>query len=300
MKLAPLLANYLYREKRLNLAGIGSFFLDKNIQNDLRSSSEGISFRYDTSIKEDEGLINYIASETGKMKSLASSDLSSYLELARQFLNIGKPFQFEGIGTLVKHKNEQLEFTADHVLSDKVKETGIRELSATSISDEELTTYESLKPQIEKNNSYKRFFLAGLGIITIAAIIFFVSRRMEQNDSSNGKQIVSEAVPVNDTTKYISPATDTTIANKQSTITTVTTGKTDYRFVIEVANRRRAFSRYSILKKGNVPIQMSTNDSITYKLYFVLSATPADTARMADSLSTWYPSLNKRKAFAEQ
>jgi hypothetical protein len=299
LKLAPILANYLYREKKLNLAGIGTFSLDQNsrTQNE-RSSSEGISFTHDASTTEDEGLINYISKETGKMKSLASSDLNSYLEIARQFLNIGKPFQFEGIGTLVKHKNEQLEFTADHLLTDKVKETGIRELSATSISDEALTTYESLKPQVEKNNSYKKFFLAGLAVVTIAAIVF-VSKRIYQKDTPVEQPLVNESVPVNDTTKYISPAADTVVANKQTT-TTATINKTDYRFVIEVANRRRALSRYSILKKGNLPIQISTNDSVTYKLFFVLPATPADTARMADSLSTWYPALNKRKAFAEQ
>ena len=296
MKLAPLLANYLYKERKLNLAGIGTFSLDQNSRTQSeRTSSEGISFTPDASIKEDEGLINYISGETGKMKSLASSDLSSYLDIAKEFLNIGKPFQFEGIGTLVKHKNEQLEFTADDVLSDKVKEAGMRELSATSISDEALTTYESLKPQTEKNNSYKKIFLVGLAIITIVAIIFFVGKRMYQKDTSNEQQTASESIPASDTTKYISPSADTTV--RQSA---VTTNKGAYRFVIEVANRRRAFSRYSILKKGNLPIQMSTNDSVTYKLYFVLAATPADTARMSDSLSTWYPALNKRKAFAEQ
>jgi hypothetical protein len=45
---------------------------------------------------------------------------------------------------------------------------------------------------------------------------------------------------------------------------------------------------------------MSTTDSTTFKLYLVLPATAADTARIADSLTSRYPALNKRKAFAEQ
>jgi hypothetical protein len=55
-----------------------------------------------------------------------------------------------------------------------------------------------------------------------------------------------------------------------------------------------------MLKNGNIPIRMSTTDSTTFKLYFELPATTADTARITDSLTSRYPSINKRKAFAEQ
>ena len=143
------MAQYLYEQKKLELAGIGTFLLDPSarINTDLQHISQGISFKNGSSAQDNEGLIGYISSQTGKMKALASSDLNSYVDLAREFLNIGKPFQIEGIGTLVKNKGGDFEFTADHILADRVKETGIKELSATSISDESLTTYESLKPQ---------------------------------------------------------------------------------------------------------------------------------------------------------
>jgi hypothetical protein len=54
-----------------------------------------------------------------------------------------------------------------------------------------------------------------------------------------------------------------------------------------------------MLKKGDIPVQISTTDSTNFKLYFVIPATAADTARIADSLTSRYPALNKRKAFAE-
>ena len=72
-----------------------------------------------------------------------------------------------------------------------------------------------------------------------------------------------------------------------------------YKFVIEVANKKRALYRYYMLKKGDIPVQISTTDSTNFKLYFVIPATAADTARIADSLTSRYPALNKRKAFAE-
>ena len=101
---------------------------------------------------------------------------------------------------------------------------------------------------------------------------------------------------ITDTSNNISVA-DTTIAVKQPL---VKTSNDSYRFVIEVAAKKRAFYRYYMLKKGNIPVQMSTTDSTTFKLYFTLPATSADTARIADSLTSRYPALNKRKTFAEQ
>ena len=95
MKLSPLLAQYLSTNKQLSLTGIGRFNLD---------DSGRIAFKQDITLKEDTELVSFIAERSGKMKSLVSADLDSSLELARQFLHIGKPYLFEGIGTLSKNK----------------------------------------------------------------------------------------------------------------------------------------------------------------------------------------------------
>ena len=126
MKVAHLLARFLYNNKRLALAGIGNFTLDENavIQVDAKQQKipvlEGIQFQNDTSVKEDIELIAFISAETGKMKALASADLDSYLALAKQFLNIGKPFLLEGIGTLVKAQTGVFEFSPGTVLVEKM------------------------------------------------------------------------------------------------------------------------------------------------------------------------------------
>jgi hypothetical protein len=301
LKLAPLLAQFLYEHKKLDLAGIGTFLLDPSARKnpDAQHASEGISFQNNALVKDDETLVSYISEHTGKMKALASSDLSSYIELARQFLNIGKPFQIEGIGTLVKMKSGQFEFTADHLLVDKVKDSGMKELSATSTSDGSLTTYESLKPHVEKSPPYRRLFL-GLLVIATTALIIWAGYKLYKNNSSNNlseeEKTTEEIIPAEDTSRHVTPSIDTA-TNKQTTAT-VTPGM--YRFVIEMANKQRAMHRYEMLRKGGVPVHIATTDSVTYKLFFELPATPADTARIADSLTIWYPAMNKRKTFAEQ
>ena len=297
MKLAALLAEYLYRQKKLNLAGIGTFLLDPSARTnpDAQHLSEGITFEHNASVKPDDNLVDFISAETGKMKTLASSDLASYVELGLQFLNIGKPLQIEGIGTLVKNKSGELEFTADHMMIGKVKETGIKELSATSISDGLLTTYETLKPKEEKSPRSKKFFLAFLALVTVAAIVWIGYRLNQPNLSSVTESAQEIASPIVDTTKTVAPVD--TVKTVQETVTK--NPDNTYRFVIEVAGKKRAFYRYTMLKNGDLPVRMSTTDSTTFKLYLVLPATSADTARIADSLTSRYPALNKRKAFAE-
>src|SRR5205814_4207435 len=117
------------------------------------------------------------------------------------------------------------------------------------------------------------------------AFIVWISYRTYKNNSPTSlgeDKRTGESVPVSDTTKYISPSTNVPFAEQRPE---VKTSNGSYRFVVEVANKKRAFYRYNMLKDHNVPIQISTDDSLNYKLYFTLAATPADTARIRDSFS---------------
>ena len=88
---------------------------------------EGVSFESKPSLKETPDLIAFIAEKTGKMKALAAADLDSHLVLAEEFLNIGKPFAFEGIGIITKLKPGEFEFTPVSVLTEKVKDYNIKD-----------------------------------------------------------------------------------------------------------------------------------------------------------------------------
>ena len=119
MKLALLLAQYLYSHKKLDLPGIGTFHLDPSViidpeadKNSKPEPIEGIRFEYNNTIKENTALTEYIAAKSGKMKALAAADLDSHLWLGQQFLNIGKPFVLDGIGQLTKTQSGGLDFTA--------------------------------------------------------------------------------------------------------------------------------------------------------------------------------------------
>ena len=116
MKIEQALVLYLLKHKHISLQGIGAFKIDAMIPESTDNDKPvfippgAISFIYDPRTGEDDELIDFIVQSTKKIKPLASADLDSFLTLGRQFLNIGKPFTIQNLGTLEKLKNGDLEF----------------------------------------------------------------------------------------------------------------------------------------------------------------------------------------------
>ena len=119
LKIEQVLVQQLYSNKKITLQGIGSFSLDSSVSLPVDSEKgmvipeNAISFNYNPKEGEDEALIDAIVKHTKKIKPLASADLDSFLMLGRQFLNIGKPFTIEGLGTLDKAQTGELVFIPD-------------------------------------------------------------------------------------------------------------------------------------------------------------------------------------------
>jgi hypothetical protein len=296
LKLSLLLAQFLYINKELNLAGIGrfqieSFPADDEVTDKISKSRlpSVISFQYDTSVKEDPNLVFFISSQTGKMKSLAAGDLDSYLELAKQFLNIGKPFLLEGIGTLTKSKSGKLEFTPGPLLHEKGKEAIAAETDLTSTTEDSFTDYEEIfaakKPRVpaSKRRMLWLAVFAGIGLTVWGGYLFYKKTKKTTPPAS----IESVSISVQDTAASSKP--DTTFTQRKNDTSFAGT----YRFVIEQAGRSRALARYGDLKKWGIHIQMETKDSITFKLFFILAASPSDTAQIRDSLNLLYGTMGK-------
>jgi hypothetical protein len=280
LKISPLLAQFLLSNKQLSLAGLGRFILD---------DSGGIIFQHDASVKEDAELVSFIAESTGKMKSLVASDLESNLELARQFLNIGKPYLFEGIGTLSKMKSGSIEFVQSNTSTEKNRENTGEGRDKTSTTENSFTDYEEMfSPKKPKAPTTKKIMtwlitIAGLLLAVYGGYIVYTKTKNKKEPIVKKEEIKPVLTP--DT---LSKTKDTT-----SIITKSTNTSGIYRFVIEKATRQRAFSRYNYLKENLIDVKMDTKDSLLFKLYFLLPATPADTAWKRDSLQRLYGTRGK-------
>ena len=281
MKLSPLLTEYLLTNKHLNLAGLGKFILDE---------SGGITFHQDITTKEDPELVIFIAEKSGKMKSLIAADLDSNLELARQFLNIGKPYLFEGIGTLSKNKSGNFEFIAGNISTEKSKDGTGEGRDMTSTTENSFTDYEEMfSPRRPKGPEAKKIVtwlvaIAGLSLAIYGGYVVYSKSKNRKASTS----VVKKQDPVIVPKDSLSKAADTILTVPKSAASTGT-----YRFVIEKAARQRAFRRYAHLQSIKVNVKMDTKDSILFNLFFVLPATPADTARIRDSLQLRYSTRGK-------
>lgn len=280
MKISPLLAQFLTTNKQLSLAGLGRFILN---------DSGEITFEQDPTVKEDAELVKFIAESTGKMKSLVASDLDSNLELARQFLNIGKPYLFEGIGTLAKNKFGTFEFVQGNTLQEKTKENIVEGRDKTSTTESSFTDYEEIfspkKPKTPATKSIVTWLVAlvGLSLAVFGGYIVYTKTKNKKEPVVN----LEEIKPVITPDTLSKPKDTTTLVAKPVD----TSGM--YRFVIEKAARQRAFSRYNYLRENLINVQMDTRDSIIFSLYFLLPATPADTTKKKDSLQRLYSTRGK-------
>ncbi len=300
MKVAPLLAQYLYANKRLDLPGLGSFFLDPSTHIEADSGKhnkatnlEGVTFESNTSIKEVNDLVQFFSSQTGTMKALAAADLDSHLGQALQFLNIGKPFLFEGIGTLTKIKPGEFSFTPGHSIAASLKEPNNSESEPASPIDESLNDYKSVFYARKKSMTWKKpvavlLLLTGLGLAIWGGYIVY-KKTTAQKDNAPAVEIKMDEPVL---------ATDTAQVKKDSIVQrnpATTTPAGTYKFILETTDAKRAFSRLNKLITFQWPAQMETKDSLSFKIFMVLPVNTADTSRVLDSLSR----LNGKRVYIE-
>jgi glycine cleavage system H lipoate-binding protein len=286
VKITSLLTQYLYNHHRLDLPGIGTFLLDPSAINALENSKqrsavlEGISFENNPNLKESPELVAYISAQTGKMKPLAAADLESYIEVAQQFLNIGKPFTFEGIGTLVKVNLKECEFVPISISTDKVREQlNTKETQKAATREEAAPQYESFLSEPALKQGWKKPVIALVLICGLGLTIWggYAISKKNASKAADSAAIISDTTVV-DTATAQTPQTDS--LEKAAAL-----ANANYKYVLEEASQQRAMKRYKQLRTNLWDVKLETNDSVRYKLYLLLPSQNADTTRVLDSLT---------------
>lgn len=309
MKIDNLLGPYLYQHKRLSLPGIGVFTLadnavlpDENAK--VKAPIEGLSFTSGAAAQLDDSLIQFVREHTGKMKALAEADLNSYIATAYQYINIGKEFYFEGIGTLVKNKDAVYSFTPGTPVSQKIEEPSLRtaEPRRKSVFEED--------SKGSKSGMGRIAVIAGIAL-TLAVVVLGGYYLYHKNaGDADTKELATEQVPATtglqqpadtaaqqpaDTARSIATPVSDTIQTMKSPVADSTPPAGGFRFILETTNKKtRAAKRYeqlkgvTILKPYNNTVQVETNDSLTFRIYTVVNCSPADTLRVKDQLNAWY------------
>lgn len=292
MKIEQLLVQHLYNSKELSLQGIGTFRLSDNVvlpadnEKDFVVPADGITFTYDNKAKEDEALIDFIVQQTRKMKALATADLDSFLILNKQFLNIGKPFRIEGIGTLQKNQAGQFDFTPGQYISPRM-EPAVKPLKEKF---EEDISFKTAAAVPESSNS-KKMIIVLAGILLLGAAGFGAWWFFLRKDNT---VVSNEPVVKADSSKMVSNKPDSikTDTNKTAvpvSVAQTTEGGSLFKVVFMVtADKNKAIARKATLEARGHKVIMYTADSVTYKLAEPFTLPLSDTLRIKDSLGKWY------------
>lgn len=316
MKVDNLLALYLYQHKNLSLPGIGSFTMDENAvlpdeNAKVKPVIEGIHFSSKTEPVYADALIDFIKAKTGKMKALAIADLDSYTLLAQQFLNIGKPFLIEGIGTLLKTQEGSFEFSAGSPVNVRLEEPlNIKqgESKKKSVFAEERT---------ERSNGVAgRKGMLVLGIVLTLALVGWGAYYLYNKNAGNepaanlaadaGTTLNTTADTLNtipDTTQTIAVKTDTVTTNTPITVTTATTtalpaSSGSYKVVLWTS-RNKALLQTQVDKTSG-KVKLGQKDSTRYFLYIPFNGAATDTTRVRDSVKFWFWGKRDMKVYVTQ
>lgn len=278
-KFDSLIANYLYTNKQVDLEGIGSFSLDDQfvLPPDAEKSAffplEGIHFIHDTKLETSPGLIDYIIQHTGKIRSLVQADFSSYVSEVRQFVNIGKPWAIEGIGTLQKNKDGRFELIPGEVVAERVN----MHYAVEEEEDEEPV----------KRRKWMVGFILSIAIIAVVAGIGFGIYVLFIKTQPTSVADTDMPMILEDTTPVIQDSVirrDTTAINSNDTA--------NYRAIFEVTSlRSRAVVRTGQLREygvNSVYDSFSRDNIKWYRLFIYKNILPQDTARVKDSLSLYF------------
>lgn len=283
-KFDTIISNYLYANKKMDIESLGSFRLDESfvLPPDTEKNTffplEGIHFEHNTRVETTPELIDHIVQHTGKIRSLVKADFASYVSEIKQFVNIGKPWAIEGLGTLQKNREGKYELVPGEALAERVN------MHYTEQTEEDAEPVKRRKWMVG-------FILilaiaAVVGGIGFGTYILFIRTQGATSTPQTQTQIYND----NDTLAGTPP--DTLVLPKQDTLPTVPSGTVNFKAYFETTRHRaKAQGIVNGLSQKGVQSQFDSliiRDTLRYRLFIYQQILPSDSAKVKDSLSTFF------------
>lgn len=291
MKIEDVLVRYLLKNKSLTLQGIGTFYINKEVNIPDNAEAETIlpadilHFDYDPKTVEDENLVSFFTLMTKKIKPLASADLDSFITLGKQFLNIGKPFIIEGLGTLEKNQEGSLTFKAGVFVSPRIEAPktltgGEKEISSGLFGD----SHRNPPP------NYDRRILTIIALIIVLCLAgwgvyyFFIKQ---------GKQKTLVETTITDTESLKPDTLQQTIDTTKKTESIIITSDSVNFFIVvrdSLSDNRATNIQKRLISYGHTTVVKYAGDSLNgiYKIGQPFFRPLKDTAWLKDSLFNIY------------
>jgi len=282
VKIEHYVVQFLYTSKKVTLQGIGTFTLDPSVllptenekEKDIVLPENAFQFSFNLKATEDTQLVNYIVQHTGKMFPLASSDLDSYITLAKQFLNIGKPLVIEGVGTIQKNQQGDYQFIPGHFITPKIDDIPkqLREKRDESISFET-----PIKVNYSKRNL--KFALAAVLLLFGFAVFFLIYENI-----SDSQSVSSEKIAISDSMRLKS-MDSAKVANINSNDKDSSSFKIILKKYPSYEELKTAYNKLTSYGHKLIIIKL---DSSNYELAIPFKTPLSDTLRAKDSLKVFF------------
>jgi hypothetical protein len=291
-KYDALLYDFLVEHKQISIEKIGTLQVIGNIpltdkDNVLPSLKDVVQFSFDKKATTSIEFIEFAAARFAKNKSLVASDIESYFEQVRQFINIGKQYVIPGVGMIGMLKIGQYDFTPNETPPPAAVPKPQPNFNDTKAE----TAYETETAQKTTNKTSQQTLLSiaaiFIGVLVVAGIGYFVYTLVTGN-SNNAENTAATEIAIPDTTATVVQP-DTVLLNNNSQ-TQPTSDSVLYKFIHETtASRNRAISRTAKLKAYGYNADF---DSITdpatavtkYRLFVAANRLNGDTLKLKDSL----------------
>lgn len=276
------ITDYLHANQEVTLENIGTIYKPlPSAENELPVHSANYLFTFGKKAVTTPALIDFIVSASGKSKTLIESDIRSHLELSKQFMNIGKPYELPGIGRLSLAKNREYELTAsDYNAKPEEGRSFRKQPQQTAVNT--TGTLKNTRPAV----MLFVFIIAIviLGIVSWGAYKLFFSEIMPPTTTDTVRP--TSINTVNDTLLVTSRQDSNGAILPISKPLVKDSGM--YKFVFETTTQQaRAYKRVqqlTALKHAAMMDSSKTDTGMLYKLYMVRKIHVKDTAAKRDSL----------------
>ena len=298
LKIPQLLIQYLYKNRKMPLPGLGIFTLDKSVvlpeENDrvLLSMPNAVQFQNANIIAADKELISFICEHTGKIRPLAISDLDSYLNLGYEMLNIGKPFHLEGIGIITKNKNGKFDFQpGEYTL---IRENAGQDNHGKKSHYAKDKKQGNTTPVLQNRNLLKWLALvAAVAIVGWGGWLMYKKNATAINEPAavTSAQVQEPQAAKKDSLQNDSTRSDSGKIPSPNARQPLSTGNEsmNYKWVIlATTNKPHALRRYNQLASFDLKVHLYQKDSTFFKVYFQFPSLVKDTIKIKDSLRRQY------------
>jgi hypothetical protein len=291
------ITRFVYQHKEITLQGIGIIKLDdvvpdqEYLQKHKSLPITSLIFEHKPSVATTPAFIKYYSETRGKILSLAENDVEAFLGMALQFLNIGNPVEFKGLGTLTKQKDGSFVMAPGYFIVLKEDENNNRFKDRVVSEEAGGDTNFFGKKEPQSSNSAKLIIAIAIGAIVVLAGWWLYTTFLKEpaETASTASTTDTLNVPQQVVTPPTTAVPDTNATNTTA-ITNVDSGMVQkWKAVFrEELDKTKALQVWANYQKVSTPVQMETADSASFRFFVVIESSLRDATRKSDSLSRFF------------